>query len=56
MDTFKDKQLLDDIHTRGQVSWQVWKHDARGAIARPQGATKAAAPALARGELAAAAK
>jgi glucose-1-phosphate cytidylyltransferase len=27
MDTFKDKQLLDDMHTRGQVSWQVWKHD-----------------------------
>jgi glucose-1-phosphate cytidylyltransferase len=25
MDTFKDKQLLDDIYTRGQVSWEVWK-------------------------------
>jgi glucose-1-phosphate cytidylyltransferase len=25
MDTFKDKQLLEDIHTRGHVSWEVWK-------------------------------
>jgi glucose-1-phosphate cytidylyltransferase len=25
MDTFKDKQLLEDIYTRGQVSWEVWK-------------------------------
>jgi glucose-1-phosphate cytidylyltransferase len=25
MDTFKDKQLLDDIYTRGRVTWEVWK-------------------------------
>jgi glucose-1-phosphate cytidylyltransferase len=25
MDTFKDKQILDDIYTRGQVNWEVWK-------------------------------
>ena len=25
MDTFKDKQLLDDIYTRGHVDWEVWK-------------------------------
>jgi glucose-1-phosphate cytidylyltransferase len=25
MDTFKDKQLLDDIYTRGRVNWEVWK-------------------------------
>jgi len=28
MDTFKDKQLLDDIYTRGQVCWEVWKSPA----------------------------
>jgi glucose-1-phosphate cytidylyltransferase len=26
MDTFKDKQMLDDIHERGQAPWQVWNH------------------------------
>jgi glucose-1-phosphate cytidylyltransferase len=25
MDTFKDKQLLDDMYTRGRVTWEVWK-------------------------------
>jgi glucose-1-phosphate cytidylyltransferase len=25
MDTFKDKQLLEDIHSRGKVTWEVWK-------------------------------
>jgi glucose-1-phosphate cytidylyltransferase len=25
MDTFKDKQLLEDLHSRGQVPWEVWK-------------------------------
>ncbi len=25
MDTFKDKQLLEDLYTRGQVPWEVWK-------------------------------
>jgi glucose-1-phosphate cytidylyltransferase len=24
MDTFKDKQMLDDLHTRGHAPWQVW--------------------------------
>ena len=24
MDTFKDKQTLDEIHIRGQAPWQVW--------------------------------
>ncbi|HXK12005.1 MAG TPA: glucose-1-phosphate cytidylyltransferase [Vicinamibacteria bacterium] len=28
MDTFKDKQLLEDLYSRGQVPWEVWK--ARG--------------------------
>jgi len=25
MDTFKDKQRLDDMHTRGETPWEVWK-------------------------------
>ncbi len=25
MDTFKDKQLLEDLYTRGEVPWEVWK-------------------------------
>jgi glucose-1-phosphate cytidylyltransferase len=25
MDTFKDKQLLDEMYTRGNASWEVWK-------------------------------
>jgi glucose-1-phosphate cytidylyltransferase len=29
MDTFKDKQLLEDFYTRGQVPWEVWKREGR---------------------------
>jgi hypothetical protein len=25
MDTFKDKQLLEDMYSSGNVPWQVWK-------------------------------
>jgi glucose-1-phosphate cytidylyltransferase len=25
MDTFKDKQILDDLYSRGQAPWEVWK-------------------------------
>ena len=25
MDTFRDKQLLEDLYSRGQVPWEVWK-------------------------------
>ena len=25
MDTFKDKQMLDDLHSRGNAPWEVWK-------------------------------
>jgi glucose-1-phosphate cytidylyltransferase len=25
MDTFKDKQLLDDMHARGDKPWEVWR-------------------------------
>ena len=24
MDTFKEKQTLDDMHRRGETPWQVW--------------------------------
>jgi glucose-1-phosphate cytidylyltransferase len=26
MDTFKDKQLLEDMYSRGEAPWEVWKH------------------------------
>jgi glucose-1-phosphate cytidylyltransferase len=26
MDTFKDKQLLEDLYARGHVPWEVWKN------------------------------
>jgi glucose-1-phosphate cytidylyltransferase len=32
MDTFKDKQTLDDIYARGRAPWQVWNHSSQ---ARP---------------------
>jgi glucose-1-phosphate cytidylyltransferase len=28
LDTFKDKQLLEDLYSRGQVPWEVWKTQA----------------------------
>jgi len=39
MDTFKDKQQLDDLYARGDAPWVVWKSNA------PQGASPAAEPA-----------
>ena len=27
MDTFKEKQLLEDMYTQGKVPWEVWKKD-----------------------------
>jgi glucose-1-phosphate cytidylyltransferase len=27
MDTFKDKQLLDDIYSRGNAPWEIWKNN-----------------------------
>src|SRR5678810_388056 len=26
MDTFKDKQLLEDMYSRGDAPWEVWKN------------------------------
>jgi glucose-1-phosphate cytidylyltransferase len=28
MDTFKDKQLLEDLYAGGEAPWEVWKHKA----------------------------
>ena len=28
LDTFKDKQLLEDLYSRGHVPWEVWKQNA----------------------------
>lgn len=25
MDTFKEKQMLDDMHAKGDTPWEVWK-------------------------------
>jgi glucose-1-phosphate cytidylyltransferase len=25
MDTYKEKQLLEDMYTRGHTPWEVWK-------------------------------
>lgn len=27
MDTFKDKQILDEIHSKGNAPWEVWKNN-----------------------------
>jgi len=35
MDTFKDKQLLEDVYSRGEVTWQVWKHSSGAEAAAP---------------------
>ncbi len=34
MDTFKDKQTLEDIFTRGDAPWAVWNHSARVPVAQ----------------------
>jgi glucose-1-phosphate cytidylyltransferase len=30
MDTFKDKQQLDDLYARGDAPWEVWKNSSPG--------------------------
>ena len=46
MDTFKDKQLLDEMYARGDAPWEVWKGAARSAvpIRRSSRRRRAAAP------------
>jgi len=33
MDTFKDKQMLDDIYASGRAPWQVWSHSSSERVA-----------------------
>jgi len=35
MDTFKDKQRLEDMHASGNVPWQVWKTEALARLSKP---------------------
>jgi glucose-1-phosphate cytidylyltransferase len=47
MDTFREKQLLEDMYSRGQVPWEVWKPHQNGAPKPgPNGAKTHALPAL----------
>jgi glucose-1-phosphate cytidylyltransferase len=32
MDTFKDRQQLDDLFNRGDAPWEVWKHGKNGQV------------------------
>jgi glucose-1-phosphate cytidylyltransferase len=32
MDTFKDKQVLDDLHARGNAPWEIWKAPAKADV------------------------
>ena len=39
MDTFKDKQMLDDIYSSGLAPWQIWNHVGKQSgrpVARPR--------------------
>jgi len=42
MDTFKDKQLLDDMYARGNAPWEVWKRDANGKSQSARGTPRSA--------------
>lgn len=45
MDTFKDKQQLDDLYSRGDAPWEVWKPKlGKASVAGPQPASDTAAP------------
>jgi glucose-1-phosphate cytidylyltransferase len=43
MDTFKDKQQLDDLYARGDAPWVVWKSSAPQAAASAQDGAKSGA-------------
>jgi glucose-1-phosphate cytidylyltransferase len=54
MDTFKDRQQLEDIYARGQAPWEVWQQsqDAAPAAAATTPAASVAAAATAAGQVA----
>ena len=33
MDTFKEKQELDDLFSKGDAPWQLWKRPSKGTLA-----------------------
>jgi len=36
MDTFKDRQQLEELYTRGEAPWELWKNGKKnGAMAAP---------------------
>ncbi|MFH5804230.1 sugar phosphate nucleotidyltransferase [Alienimonas sp. DA493] len=35
MDTFKEKQMLDDLYAGGHAPWELWRHGAAAADAKP---------------------
>lgn len=35
MDTFKEKQILDDLYDKGQAPWRVWRSESFGSVATP---------------------
>ena len=41
MDTFKDKQQLDDLYNRGNAPWEVWKSAENGDVESSLGQQKA---------------
>ncbi len=40
MDTFKDKQILDDMYARGNAPWEVWKRKSNGNSRPPKDARR----------------
>ena len=48
MDTFKDKQYLDDLDERGNAPWEIWKNrdrlEGEDSISRPNAATRRTSP------------
>ena len=48
MDTFKDKQLLEDMYSRGVAPWEVWKNGSKlNALAKEPAASHLGSPAAA---------
>lgn len=43
MDTFKERQLLEELHARGPAPWEVWRREPGPRLARPLASTAAAA-------------
>jgi len=41
MDTFKDRQQLDDLYTRGEAPWELWKDDCGTPLELANGSRKA---------------